>query len=502
MRVLLVHPGPLMYSELYLRLEPLGLERVAAAVRAAGHEVQILDLQIFNHADFYQTLASFDPSAVGFSLNYLANVPEVIELAEGVRRLLKQCAVFVGGHSASFIADELLEHSAAIDCVLRGEGEGATPLLLEGIAGGGSLAKVPGAITRDGPGPPPKLLENLDRHFPARDLTRRRDKYFIGVLDPCASIEFSRGCPWDCSFCSAWTFYGRSYRKSSPEAIAEDMRSINEPNAFIVDDVAFVHAEDGFAIGHEIEKRKLRKSYYLETRTDVLCRNFEVFEYWRRLGLRYMFLGLEAIEESELKAHRKRSSSNTNLKALELARKLGVIVAVNLIADPSWDEQRFAAVRDWALAIPEVVHLTVATPYPGTEIWFTESRKLTTLDYRLFDIQHAVLPTRLPLQRFYQELVKTQEVLNRKFLGWGGLKKVAPIAARLALQRRTNFLRMLWKFKDICNPGRQYADHFREVRYTMRPPSLHSEARPGPDDLYVHNPRPSGADKIADAEPL
>lgn len=40
-----------MYSELYLRLEPLGLERVAAAVRAAGHDVQLLDLQIFTHDD-------------------------------------------------------------------------------------------------------------------------------------------------------------------------------------------------------------------------------------------------------------------------------------------------------------------------------------------------------------------------------------------------------------------------------------------------------------------
>ena len=50
MRVLLVHPSPLMYSELYLRLEPLGLERVAAAIEAAGHEVRLLDLQIFKQA--------------------------------------------------------------------------------------------------------------------------------------------------------------------------------------------------------------------------------------------------------------------------------------------------------------------------------------------------------------------------------------------------------------------------------------------------------------------
>lgn len=121
-------------------------------------------------------------------------------------------------------------------------------------------------------------------------------------------------------------------------------------------------------------KRRVKKNYYLETRADVLCRNQEVFAYWRRLGLEYMFLGLEAIDEDGLKAHRKRSSMDVNTKALEIARAIGVTVAINLIAEPDWDERRFAIVREWALSVPEVVHLTVATPYPGTETWFTESR--------------------------------------------------------------------------------------------------------------------------------
>src|SRR5439155_237546 len=181
MRVLLVHPSPLMYSEIYLRLEPLGLERVAAAVRAAGHDVRLLDLQVFRHRA----------------------------------------------------------------------------------------------------GPPPTLLDDLERFPPARDLTRRRRKYFIGVLDPCASAELTRGCPWDCSFCSAWTFYSRSYRKASPEAAVEDLARIAEPNVFLVDDVAFVHPEHGFAIGAELERRGIRKEYYLETRCDVLLRNREVFAYWK-----------------------------------------------------------------------------------------------------------------------------------------------------------------------------------------------------------------------------
>jgi pyruvate-formate lyase-activating enzyme len=57
------------------------------------------------------------------------------------------------------------------------------------------------------------------------------------------AIEFTRGCPWDCSFCSAWTFYGRSYRRLSSEAAAEDMARIPEPGAFM-DDVAFIKAEE------------------------------------------------------------------------------------------------------------------------------------------------------------------------------------------------------------------------------------------------------------------
>jgi hopanoid C-3 methylase HpnR len=492
MRVLLVHPSALMYSELYLRLEPLGLERVAAAVRAAGHDVRLLDLQVFTHADYHRELERFAPEAVGFSLNYLANVPEVIDLAKATRSRFPRCFVFVGGHSASFIGPELLEHAReAIDCAVRGEGEVITPRILEAV-GDPRLETLPGVVTRHGTGPSPTLLDDLDRYRPTRDLLRRRRKYFIGVLDPCASAEFTRGCPWDCSFCSAWTFYGRSYRKASPEAAADDLARIEEPNVFLVDDVAFIQAEHGWAIGREIERRGIRKEYYLETRCDVLIKNEEVFAYWRRLGLHYMFLGVEALDEEGLRLLRKRATPNENFKALEIARRLGFTVAVNIIADPDWDERRFAVIREWALTVPEIVHLTVSTPYPGTETWLTESRKLETRDYRLFDVQHAVLPTRLPLRRFYDELVKTQAILNRKHLGWSALREVGGLAMRSLLRGQTNFPRMLWKFNSVYNPRRQYEDHQRAVLYEMRPPRPTAAARPSKAELYVHHPAAAG----------
>ncbi len=487
MKLLAVHPGPLMYTKVFLRLEPLGLELIAEAARRAGHEVRLIDLQVESHHAYGRLLDEWRPDATAFSLNYLANVPEVIDLAKIAKIRLPGTFVLVGGHSASFIARDLLAHAeGAIDCVLKGEGEAALPKLLEAIEHDrNALLEVPGVVAPDGEGPPPAFVHCLDDLSPARELLRHRRKYFLGVLDPCASIEFTRGCPWDCSFCSAWTFYGRSYRTLSPERVVEDLRRIREPGVFIVDDVAFIQDRHGFQIGEAIAREGIRKEYYLETRGDVLLRNKEVFKFWKQLGMRYMFLGIEAIDEEGLQKYRKRVTLGKNFEALAFARSLGIMVAINIIADPDWDRERFKVIREWCMEIPEIVNISVNTPYPGTETWRTESRKLTTRDYRLFDIQHAVLPTRLPLAEFYQELVKTQQILNKKHMGWALLKDAAKIVAGQLLRGQTNFARSLWKFNSVYDAKLQLEDHARPVAYEMSlPPAPAATIKP--QTLYIH----------------
>jgi len=294
MRALFVHPGPLLYTKVFLQLEPLGMELVAQAARRAGHAVRLIDLQVESHAAYHRLVAEWQPDLIAFSCNYLANVPEIIDLAKDTKAALPRVFICVGGHSASFTAHAIVEHGeGAIDCVLKGEGEPGIVKLLEAVSGDrDAVASVPGAATSVGEGPPPHFVHDLDDLLPARDLLRHRNKYFIGVLDPAASIEFSRGCPWDCSFCSAWTFYGRSYRLASPDRVIDDLASIGERGVFIVDDVAFIQSKHGFAIGEAIAKKGIRKKYYLETRGDVLLRNKEVFQLWKTLGLEYIFLGL------------------------------------------------------------------------------------------------------------------------------------------------------------------------------------------------------------------
>src|SRR6266849_11196940 len=159
MKLLCVHPGPLMYTKIFLRLEPLGLELVGAAARAAGHEVRLIDLQLESHAAFLRLVAEWRPDVIAFSCNYLANVPEIVDLSKAAKTRLPHTGICVGGHSASFVAPAIIEHGAgAIDCVLRGEGEAGLPPLLEAIECGADLATAPGVVTAGGEGPPPGFV--------------------------------------------------------------------------------------------------------------------------------------------------------------------------------------------------------------------------------------------------------------------------------------------------------------------------------------------------------
>jgi hopanoid C-3 methylase HpnR len=495
MKALFVHPAPLLYTKVFLRLEPLGLELVAEAARRAGHDVRLIDLQVEDPDDYHRLITQWRPDFIAFSCNYLANVPEIIDLAKETKAVLPRSFICVGGHSASFTARAIIDHGeGAINCCSRARARRAA----------------------DGEGPPPRFVHHLDDLAPARDLLRHRRKYFIGILDPAASIEFSRGCPWDCSFCSAWTFYGRSYRLVSPERVVEDLETIREPGVFIVDDVAFVHAKHGFAIGEAIARKGIRKKYYLETRGDVLLRNKEVFQFWKSIGLEYMFLGIEAIDEEGLRKFRKRVSVSKNLEALEFARSLGIEVAINIIADPDWDEERFATIREWCMEVPEIVNISINTPYPGTESWLTEERRLWTRDYRLFDIQHAVLPAKLPLPVFYRELLKTQRVLFLKHFNWRSALLAGGEALRLFMRGQTNFVRGMMLYKKTYNLDKMLSDHARPVRYEIPLPP-HREARvttahanssatkPVAEplaksaNLYIHAPRGPAARHIDDS---
>ena len=146
--------------------------------------------------------------------------------------------------------------------------------------------------------------------------------------------------------------------------------------------------------------------------------------------------------------------------------------------------------RDWCLEQPEIVNISVNTPYPGTESWVAEGGRVASRDYRLYDIQHAVLPTRLPLAEFYDELVATQRAFYRKHLGWRRVMNTAGVIAEHLSRGQTNFVRSLFLLDRVFRPQFLLADHALPAAYQIPlPQSATTEQALDRNALYIHPPR-------------
>ena len=177
---------------------------------------------------------------------------------------------------------------------------------------------------------------------------------------------------------------------------------------------------------------------------------------------------------------------STNFEALEFARSLGLMVAINIIADPDWDETRFRAIREWALSVPEIVNISVNTPYPGTETFLTRG---AAHDARLSAVRHPArraadaAAARSLLRR---ARARRSRCSTRSTSACRALKETA-IRGRLLLRGQTNFVKMLWRFNSVFNPERQLADHAQPVFHQMRvePPAATADR----NQLYILRPR-------------
>ena len=230
-----------------------------------------------------------------------------------------------------------------------------------------------------------------------------------GLVPRSASVETSRGCPFDCNFCSVWVFYDRRAGRRSPLSIVRELKQLEEDHVFFTDDIAFLNHDSYRELGERIEAEGLRKTYACETRSDLVVRYRDLFARWSRAGLRTIFLGIERIDDAGLDAVRKRTKggSSTNVQAIHILREEGITPMTTFITDPQWGEEDFDRLEEFIdrLKLPNA-SFSILTPLPGTELYNARRAELITDDYAYYDILHTVLPTRLPVERFYERIAR------------------------------------------------------------------------------------------------
>ena len=423
MNVLLVRPHLVLdlarRFHAFLHLEPLDLEIVAGGV-SSPHDVEILDLSHARKpvAELRRKLAALRPDVVGFGC-YSNQAQAVRALAAVVRQVLPEATIVVGGVHAS-IAPKDLNEPAFFDYVVRGEGSTAIRRLLSALSAGGTLADE-GVLPVGTPqfdawsdGPPPAHPDYGHVANPRRDLVDR-SRYFciwsgkrnesLPTLYPrMASMRTSVGCPRRCCFCVVHYLAHGRYIPREPEAVVDEIASIAEEYVYFVDDEMFVNPQRAEAIARLLLERGIRKQYVSWARSDTICAHPELFKLWQQAGLQVVYVGLESMEADALEGFNKGVSPETNRRAVEILRDIGIVLHAALIVNPAFTKDDFLKLhRTIDLIAPAEMSFTVLSPSPGTAYWQeTRDRFITADPYAFYDCMHTLLPTRLPLATFYR----------------------------------------------------------------------------------------------------
>jgi radical SAM superfamily enzyme YgiQ (UPF0313 family) len=410
MKVAFVKPpvGGILGLEMLTFVEPLGPICVAACLEEEGHECKVFDLRIDGEEHGLDLCRKFAPDVVGLQCNFTTERNRTVRLAKRIKRENPGAFIVVGGHDAS--RDPSWFNDDVIDAVAVGDGEEVMPPMVDAIQRGHDLATIPGLMLhRDGrwvsTGHAP-TRKNLDDYpLPARHLIEQyADHYYINFHKPLALMETARGCPFKCNFCSVWKFHESTFREKSPARVVRELQAIKAEAIFITDDIFWMNVKRGEEMARQIKAAGIKKFFTVQTRTDIICKFPHLIEMWKDCGKLAIFLGLESVTDEGLKAVNKKNTADNNVKAIKILQNLGVGFTPNFIVDPAWTRDDFKRLRDW------IDHtgaynsgFSVLTPLPGTDLWDAAKDQVTTHDWEMYDIVHAVLPTTLSLDDFYEE---------------------------------------------------------------------------------------------------
>ncbi len=437
MNVLLLRPDPgneRFGLGPFFRVEPLGLEYVAAALSARGHAPAIVDLR-FGHS-VSAWVRETRPRMVGISCMHALEYDRIIETARQVRRASPESFILAGGHAAAAFPGPL--QVPEIDAVCVDDGEEVVPAVADALEASRPLAEVPALLLRgrDGWAATAPLsdrtgLDEVPR--PARDLVERdRRRYHCLLFRPVWLVETARGCPFRCSFCSVWQLYGRSFRERSIGAVVEDLATVGDA-VFIADDLFWNHPERSLELALALRKAGVRKRWLLvQTRTDIVCRQPELLEAWRPIAKDFdIFFGLEAASDAGLASVTKDNVVSASVEAARISRSMGYGVTGNFLVDPDWDEAQFEELWDFVAREGfQRAGYTILTPLPGTELYQKLAPVLAGQPWFKYDMHHVLWEPRLGTRRFFELYAETwrRSILNtsgeKRWIDW--MRQVRP----------------------------------------------------------------------------
>ena len=353
------------------------------------HRVAVADLVLVQdrvRRTVVRLVGERTPDVVGLSVMTFQRetAKKIIRL---VRSLQPNARIVVGGYDPSLAPEAYAVSSACgADFIVRGEGEITFRDLVRSIEAGGTFAGITGLTYRSGeavlrnPDRPVNRLRGDELRLPKRGARVLRGYTLLGR--PVDVIETSRGCTFDCSFCSIIAMRGRNFHTFDFERVLDDIRDARAHGAeaiFIVDDNITLDVRRFEALCHAIIEAKLNTIHYLvQAMTSSIANHGETLApLMHRAGFRYVFLGIENILEDDLEFLRASSKNrerrngkvvgNATLAAIEhLHRNRMYVVGGLIVGNPEDTRDSIEANLEFARRHIDWPYIQHPTPYPGT----------------------------------------------------------------------------------------------------------------------------------------
>lgn len=410
MKVLLIQPST--SSNIQRVFIPVGLAYLGSTLEEAGHKVKII--YTFNSKkgvlEFKNELKNYDPDAVGISSTTI-DIHICLQLIDLVKEHNPNCLTVLGGAHPTVCGREILNKNHNVDVIVRGEGEITLKELLEKKTKE-DFVSVKGITFRLNK----KIIKNPDREnikdldnlpFPAYHLLPMEEytnwRKLFNVIEfgktgsSYASITSSRGCPFNCIFCSSRRMWGNKWRVRSPENVIEELKILrykyNKKYIYFLDDTSTIDKKRMLKICELIRKENIDISWECSTRVDLFDK--QLATELKKSGCINIYLGLESGVQETLDFISKGIKLEDSIRSVKIAKEAGLTIESNfIIGVPGETKEKINQTISFVKKIDiEYPSFTILTPYPGTKLYeYAEKNNLLiTKDWSKYNLTGSVM---------------------------------------------------------------------------------------------------------------
>ncbi len=407
MNILLINPahksiGSRMAKE---HLPPLGLLCIGGPLIDAGYQVELLDAD-YSNMQPNKVIANAlflkpDLVLMGHSGSTSAQ-PIINEIAAGLKLKQPNLKVIIGGVFPTYHWKEVLEDNSAIDFVIRGEGEEIILNLVHAIVNNKPVINVDGIAFSQGglvvATKTAKMIQNLDKYRIGWELMQNYNYTYWGKKKAVV-IQFSRGCPYPCSYCGQ-SFFWKKWRNRDPQLLADEIEMLHKTYGIEVinfaDENPSTNKREWKLFLEALIEKDLNLILVGSIRADNIVRDEKHLHLYKKAGFERFLLGIENYDEVILEKIKKAGSTVKDKKAIELLREHDILSMATYVVGFGEERTRdfYNSLRQLLAYDPDQVQLLYVTPHKWTP-YFDEvkDKNIIQTDQRYWDYKHQIMET-------------------------------------------------------------------------------------------------------------